>query len=220
MELNQLKATLEAVLFAYAEPVSTVRLAEALDVERDLVERVLRQMQDELGSADRGIQLIQLEGDWQLATKSEFGDQIKAALDTRRNVPLSAAALEVLAIIAYNQPVSRSFIEQVRGVDSSSTVAGLTQKGLVEEAGRMDLPGRPLAFKTTDVFLRTFGISSLTELPPLHTGEEAAGEAGLYERPDGAEEYDAEDAPETRALRGGTFIEGEGGAAALIGEEE
>ena len=93
---------------------------------------------------------------------------MRRALDTRRNTPLSPAALEVLAIIAYNQPVSRSFIEQVRGVDSSSTVQTLLQKGLVEEAGRLDLPGRPISFRTTDVFLRTFGISSLAQLPPLH----------------------------------------------------
>ena len=92
-------------------------------------------------------------------------------MDTRRNTPLSPAALEVLAIIAYNQPVSRSFIEQVRGVDSSSTVQTLQQKGLVEEAGRLDLPGRPISFKTTDAFLRTFGISSLRELPSLHSDD-------------------------------------------------
>ena len=112
--------------------------------------------------------LLQLEDRWQLATKNEFADEVRRALDKRRNAPLSPAALEVLAIIAYNQPVSRSFIEQVRGVDSSSTVQTLIQKGLIEEAGRLDLPGRPVSFRTTDVFLRTFGISSLSQLPPLH----------------------------------------------------
>ena len=89
-------------------------------------------------------------------------------LDTRRGTPLSPAALEVLAVIAYNQPVSRSFIEQVRGVDSSSTVAKLLEKGLIEEAGRLNLPGHPISFRTTDVFLRTFGLQGLAQLPPLH----------------------------------------------------
>ena len=117
-------------------------------------------------------------------------------MDTRRNTPLSPAALEVLAIIAYNQPVSRSFIEQVRGVDSSSTVQTLVQKGLIEEAGRLDLPGRPVSFRTTDVFLRTFGIASLAELPPLHGDDyaemgEPAGEAAYSddEDADGAQAF-------------------------------
>ena len=96
---------------------------------------------------------------------------MKKILDTRRNTPLSQAALEVLAIIAYNQPVSRGFVEQVRGVDSSSTVAKLLEKGLIEEAGRLDLPGHPVSFATTDVFLRTFGLESLAQLPPLHDDE-------------------------------------------------
>ena len=97
-------------------------------------------------------------------------------LDNRRNTPLSQAALEVLAIIAYNQPVSRGFVEQVRGVDSSSTISKLIEKGLVEEAGRLDLPGHPVSFRTTDVFLRTFGLATLEQLPPLH--EDAVVQAG------------------------------------------
>ena len=97
-------------------------------------------------------------------------------LDTRRSVPLGPAAMETLTVIAYNQPVSRAFIEQVRGVDSSSSVSGLLEKGLIEEAGRLDLPGRPVAFRTTDVFLRCFGLSSLDDLPPIHSGEESGGE--------------------------------------------
>ena len=96
------------------------------------------------------------------------GEMVKRILDTRRNAPLSPAALEVLAIIAYNQPVSRSFIEQVRGVDSSSTVSKLMERGLIEEAGRLDLPGKPVAFRVTDTFLRVFGLGSLADLPPLH----------------------------------------------------
>ena len=101
-------------------------------------------------------------------TRPYYGEVVKRILDTRRNAPLSPAALEVLAIIAYNQPVSRSFIEQVRGVDSSSTVSKLMERGLIEEAGRLDLPGKPVAFRVTDTFLRVFGLGSLADLPPLH----------------------------------------------------
>ena len=105
---------------------------------------------------------------WQMTTRPYYGEMVKRILDTRRNAPLSPAALEVLAVIAYNQPVSRSFIEQVRGVDSSSTVTKLLDKGLIEEAGRLDLPGKPVAFQVTDTFLRVFGLGSLNDLPPLH----------------------------------------------------
>lgn len=149
-------------------------------MEEDAVSRLLLSLRDDYEAEDRGLVLLQLEDRWQLATKTAYAPYIKDIMDTRRNTPLSPAALEVLAIIAYNQPVSRSFIEQVRGVDSSSTVQTLVQKGLIEEAGRLDLPGRPVSFRTTDVFLRTFGIASLAELPPLHGDdyaemEEAAG---------------------------------------------
>lgn len=223
MELKQLKAAVQAVLFAYAEPIPTSRLAEAVGTEEGVVEKMLWTMRDELDGEEFGVQLLQLEGAWQLASKSQYGDMVKTALDNRRNVPLSPAALEVLAIIAYNQPVSRSFVEQVRGVDSSSTVQNLVQKGLIAESGRLDLPGKPIAFQTTDAFLRTFGISSLAELPPLHTEEEEApvSEADMYALP--AEDLLAESdegAEETQALRGGSFIEGEGGSAEWMGADE
>ena len=168
MELRQLKATVEAMLFAHGEPVSSERLAEVLEMQTEDMERVLLSLSEDYASQDRGICLLHLEDRWQLATKNEYAAPIKTLMDNRRNTPLSSAALEVLAIIAYNQPVSRSFVEQVRGVDSSSTIQKLVQKGLVEEAGRLDLPGRPVSFRTTDVFLRTFGLKSLLDLPPLH----------------------------------------------------
>ena len=109
---------------------------------------------------------------WQLSTKAEWADCIRRLLDARRAVPLGPAAMETLTVIAYNQPVSRAFIEQVRGVDSSSSVTSLLEKGLIEEAGRLDLPGRPVSFRTTDVFLRCFGLSSLADLPPVHSAED------------------------------------------------
>ncbi len=220
MEIKTLKASIEAILFAHAEPLSCGKLADILETEQSLIEKMLLNLRDECEKEDRGIQLIQLEGSWQFATKSEHGDAVKKALNTRRNTPLTSAALEVLAIIAYNQPVSRSFIEQVRGVDSTSTVANLVEKGLITEAGRLDLPGKPIAFKTTDAFLRSFGISSLNELPPLHQEEAQTNDAGLYALPAQDEDFSVDDQEESRALRGGTFIEGEGGSAAFLGEEE
>lgn len=168
MDLKQYTAALEAMLFAHAEPLTSQKLADALEIEQPVVERMLRTLRDEYEKPEHGIRLLQLEDRWQFATKSDCGAYVKKIMDTRRNVPLSPAALETLTIVAYNQPVSRSFIEQVRGVDSSSSVASLVEKGLIEEAGRMDLPGRPVSFRTTDTFLRCFGLSSLTELPPLH----------------------------------------------------
>lgn len=223
MELKQLKAGLEAVLFAYGEPITSAKLAEALEAEKAQVEALLRDLRDDLQDEKYGVQLLQLEDAWQLASKSEHGDAVKTALDNRRNSPLTPAALEVLAIIAYNQPVSRSFVDQVRGVDSYSTVNNLVGKGLIAEAGRLDLPGRPVAFQTTDAFLRTFGISSLNELPPLHTEDPPDDEAALYALPqpslfNGMEGEEPDE--ETRALRGGAYIEAEGGSAVLMGEDE
>lgn len=170
MELRESKAALEAMLFAYAEPLSAARMAEVLGLEEEAAERILRDMAREREEAGSGLCLLRLEDKWQLATKTQYKEPVKKVLDTRRAAPLSTAALEVLAVIAYNQPVSRSFIEQVRGVDSSSSVSGLLEKGLIEEAGRLDLPGHPVSFKTTDAFLRCFGLSSLAELPDPHGG--------------------------------------------------
>lgn len=192
MELKECKAALEAILFAYAEPISAARLADALGVEQPVAEGLLQALCDELAREERGLCLLRLENRWQLSTKPAYGDYIKKALDTRRNTPLSQAALEVLSIIAYNQPVSRSFIEQVRGIDSSHTVQSLQQKGLIEEAGRLELPGRPIALRTTDVFLRTFGLSSLQELPPLHD-EEPAAPSDEVEFPELAEILDGDE---------------------------
>ena len=160
---------LEAMLFANAEPVETDRLAEAMRADPAEVLTLLEKLQKRYDETESGLMLLHFDGDrWQMATRPYYGEVVKRILDTRRNAPLSPAALEVLAIIAYNQPVSRSFIEQVRGVDSSSTVSKLMERGLIEEAGRLDLPGKPVAFRVTDTFLRVFGLGSLADLPPLH----------------------------------------------------
>lgn len=172
MTERQELGSLEAMLFAHAEPVETARLADALRLDTDETSELLQKLQKLYDERESGMVLLYFEPDrWQMTTRPYYGEMVKRILDTRRNAPLSPAALEVLAVIAYNQPVSRSFIEQVRGVDSSSSVSGLLEKGLIEEAGRLDLPGRPVSFRTTDTFLRVFGLSSLADLPPVHGQE-------------------------------------------------
>ena len=168
MDLKEYKSAIEAILFALAEPVSSEKIAEVIEIDTTTVEKLCQSIKDDYNDKEHGICLLTLNDKWQFSTKSIYGKFVKQALDNRRNTPLSSAALEVLAIIAYNQPVTRSFVEQVRGVDSSGVTQSLMQKGLIEEAGRLELPGRPIAFRTTDVFLRTFDISELDELPPIH----------------------------------------------------
>ena len=169
MTERQELGSLEAMLFAHAEPVETARLADALRLDVEVTAELLQKLQKLYDERESGMVLLYFEPDrWQMTTRPYYGEMVKRILDTRRNAPLSPAALEVLAIIAYNQPVSRSFIEQVRGVDSSSTVSKLMERGLIEEAGRLDLPGKPVAFRVTDTFLRVFGLGSLADLPPLH----------------------------------------------------
>ena len=191
MNDTQRIGALEAMLFAHAEPVEMQRLADALRLSAAETEKLLERLQKRYDEQESGFALLRFGPDrWQMTTRPYYGEVVKRILDTRRNAPLSPAALEVLAVIAYNQPVSRSFIEQVRGVDSSSTVTKLLEKGLIEEAGRLDLPGKPVAFQVTDTFLRVFGLGSLQDLPPLHD-ENAAGEieeSAQEETPDEAAE--------------------------------
>lgn len=181
MELQWVKSALEALLFACGEPITASQLAQALEIETETVQRLLIEMKEEYSAETRGLLLLQMEDRWQLGTKNEFAPQIKKILDNRRNTPLSPAALEVLAIIAYNQPVSRSFIDQIRGVDSGSAVQTLLSRCLIEEAGRLDLPGHPISFCTTDTFLRCFGLSGLEQLPALHDEEELLPEEDIQQ---------------------------------------
>ena len=145
MNQKQIRAAVEAMLFACGEPIGSDKLAQAVQLPQTSVENALEELRTRYTREDSGLCLLHLTTRWQLA---------------------------------YNQPVSRAFIEQVRGVDSSSSVSGLLEKGLIEEAGRLDLPGRPVSFRTTDTFLRVFGLSSLADLPPVHQPEAPAESEG------------------------------------------
>ncbi len=167
MEIKEKLGAIEAVLFASGEPVELYRLAEAVAVDVGTLPSLIRLINERYEDYNSGIIIKKLESSYQMCSREEYAPQIRQVLETKRNVPLSNAAMEVLTIIAYNQPVSKGFVENVRGVDSSSVVNNLAEKGLIEEAGRLDVPGKPVVYRTTPVFLRSFGLASLAELPPL-----------------------------------------------------
>lgn len=165
--MNELEARLEAVLFASGDAVGVDRLSEALGVSTDLIYAAAESLSNQYDFGHRGIILVRLENRLQLASRPDFAEDIRRATENRRPPSLGPAALEVLTIVAYRQPVTRAFVEQLRGVDSGGTVNSLAEKGLIEEAGRLDVPGRPILYRTTEAFLRAFAISSLDELPAL-----------------------------------------------------
>lgn len=171
MQLTETQNKIFAILFAAGEPLDAGRLGEAIGLTLEEVGTYAGGISVWLEEGELPLELRRLDGSYQLCTKPVYAGEIRRALELRRNTPLTPAALEVLAIIAYNQPVTRGFVEQVRGVDSSSVVTSLVEKGLVEEAGRLELPGRPISYRTTPVFLRCFGLGSLEDLPDV-TGEE------------------------------------------------
>ena len=172
MEIKEYKAAIEAVLFASGEPVTLSRMAEALELDAETTLRLLEDLANEYAMRGGGLRILKLDNSYQMSTAHAYAQPVRRALDLRRNTPLSQAAMEVLSIIAYDQPVTRPFIEQVRGVDCSGVMQSLQQKGLIEEKGRLDLPGRPLLYGTTQNFLRCFGIDRLEQLPPLPQKQE------------------------------------------------
>lgn len=173
-ELN-IKAAIEAILFASGSSVELSRIAKTLELSEKQAEEQISALIDDYNSSQRGITIIKLKDAYQMVSVKEYAPQIRTIMDLRRNSPLSQAALEVLAVVAYNQPVTKAFVEQVRGVDCSGVIGSLTLKGLVEEKGRLELPGRPLLYGTTENFLRCFNISSLEQLPALPENEEEQG---------------------------------------------
>lgn len=167
MQIDELVTAAEAVLFASGEPIEEIRLAQVLETEQGDVPNIITLLNDRYDKMGSALTVLKLEDSYQLSVKLSHGEFVKKTLETKRNTALTPAAMEVLTIVAYNQPVTKSFVENVRGVDSSSTVNSLVEKGLVAEAGRLDLPGRPIAYKTTPNFLRCFSIESLSELPEI-----------------------------------------------------
>ena len=160
-------SVIEAILFAAGESVPVARLSLILGVGEDEVLAAARELREKYESEQRGMRILQLDDRLQMCSAPEFAPYISKVLEHRKPPMLSQPALETLAVVAYFQPVTRAYVEQVRGVDSSYTVSALCERGLIEECGRLEVPGRPAIFRTTDVFLRTMGISSLAELPPL-----------------------------------------------------
>lgn len=177
MEKSEIKAACEAVLFASGCAVETDKMASALDVPVEAVRTACEELSQEYKDRGSGIRIAKVGDAFRMCSEKEHADVIRAIMDIKRNTPLSQAASEVLAVIAYNQPVTKAFVEQVRGVDCSGVVANLIARELIEEKGRLELPGRPLVYGTTDHFLLCFGINSLDELPPVPT-----------DAPEGAEE--------------------------------
>ncbi len=160
-------SVIEAILFAAGDSVPIARLSLILGVGEEEIAAAAVQLQEQYCSGQRGMRILRLEDKLQMCSAPEFAPYIGKVLEQRKPPALSQPALETLAVVAYFQPVTRAYVEQVRGVDSSYTVSMLCERGLIEECGRLDVPGRPAIFRTTDVFLRTMGISELSQLPPL-----------------------------------------------------
>ena len=167
MEVKELESALEGVLFASGEPVSVERLCLGLEVDRPTLDAVAQKLMDKYSFERRGIRLLKLDTSYQLCSAPEFAPHIRKTLESRKPARLSQPALEVLAVIAYYQPVTRAYVDQVRGVDSAYTIGLLLERELIEESGRLAVPGRPVLFRTTKNFLRSFGLGSLDELPEL-----------------------------------------------------
>lgn len=179
MDPKEMESAIESILFAAGEPVGVERLCMALETDRATVDAAARTLMDHYRYERRGIRLLQLETSYQLCSAPEYADLIRTTFESRKPAKLSPSALEVLAIIAYYQPTTRAYVDQVRGVDSAYTVGLLLDRELIEECGRLAVPGRPILYKTTPVFLRSFGLSSLEDLPELPATTPEEGQAAL-----------------------------------------
>ena len=167
MEQEQLQRIIEAILFAAGERIEISRLAEVLETDPKDIEQAADALANDFSFNRRGIRVLKLEKGYQMVSSGEMADYVTAALETRKPPKLSSSQLETLTIIAYYQPATKAMVEQIRGVDSSYSVGALLNKKLIEDAGRLNVPGRPILYRTTANFLRTFGLSSLDELPEI-----------------------------------------------------
>lgn len=167
MEMIEIQRAAEAILFASGERMELARIAAVLQEDPSDVAQAIDTLANQMAFERRGIRIIRLESGYQMVSSGEMADYVTKALETRKPPKLSASQLEALTIIAYYQPATKAMVEQIRGVDSAYSIAALMNKNLIEEAGRLNVPGRPIQYKTTPDFLRTFGLSSLEELPPI-----------------------------------------------------
>lgn len=167
MDKFDFKYAVEAILFANGSPISAQHIADCIETDVSKIHKLISELMTEYETDGRGMKIVRLHDSYQMCSSALYSEYVRRALDKRRNTPLSNAALEILSIVAYNQPVTKSYIEQIRGVDCFYGVNSLVEKGLLEEKGRLDAPGRPILYGTTMEFLRVFGINELDDLPTL-----------------------------------------------------
>lgn len=167
MELHEIESAMEGILFASGEPVGIDRICLALELDRPTAEQLLQKLADQYAYERRGIRLVRMDDLYQLCSSPDYADVIRKAFEIRKPAKLSQPALEVLTIVAYYQPTTRAYVDQVRGVDSSYTMGLLLERKLIEECGRLQVPGRPHLYRTTKEFLRVFHLSSLNDLPEM-----------------------------------------------------
>lgn len=201
MDMKEIESAVEGILFASGDPIHIDRVCVALEIDRPTAEQVLQKLMDHYAYERRGVRLIQVEDTWQMCSATDYADVIRKAFEIRKPAKLSQPALEVLTIIAYYQPSTRAYVDQIRGVDSSYTVGLLLDRKLIEECGRLQVPGRPRLYRTTKNFLRAFHLRSLEDLPELPdfggAGQMRLGDDGQIIDPDSeAREITGADEPE------------------------
>lgn len=167
LEMKEIESAIEAIVFASGEPVAVDRICMALELDRETVEKLLHQLADQYAYDRRGVRLLHIEDSWQMCSAPEYGDMIRKTFEIRKPAKLSQPALEVLTIVAYYQPATRAYVDQIRGVDSAYTMGLLLERGMIEECGRLQVPGRPHLYRTTKQFLRAFHLNSLEDLPEI-----------------------------------------------------
>ena len=201
MEMKEIESAIEGILFASGEPVHVDRICVALELDRPTAEQVLQKLMDYYSYERRGIRLLHIEDSWQLCSAPDYAEYIRRAFEIRKPAKLSQPALEVLTIIAYYQPTTRAFVDQIRGVDSAYTIGLLLERKLIEECGRLQVPGRPHLYRTTKQFLRAFHLTSLDDLPEMPDlggeGQMRLNEDGEIIDPAENAEINGADAPET-----------------------
>ena len=205
MEMKEIESAIEGILFASGEPVHVDRICVALELDRPTAEQVLQKLMDYYSYERRGIRLLHIEDSWQLCSAPDYAEYIRRAFEIRKPAKLSQPALEVLTIIAYYQPTTRAFVDQIRGVDSAYTMGLLQERKLIEECGRLQVPGRPHLYRTTRQFLRAFHLTSLEDLPEMPDlggeGQMRLNEHGEIIDPAEEAEIIGADTPETAAFR-------------------